>query len=416
MTLIALYTVFFGCWALENYRKCGFNLSVFLIMLYCLGSICCLCIAGFYPEYIKFPERITFGSVASHILLLWLFMYPLIKYGNTFDLDDFDIDVSRLDAFAWCVAIPAVLSMIASSFDVAQIFLYSDFLAARKAFLAGDISNIYMDKYGAFGYVLSLGPQLSWIATFLFYYYYFYLDRRDLLTWLLLASTLSIAVNNLAIAGRDGFVRWIFFMLAGFILMRRYIDFRAHRKTFIIIGLVLTAVLVGFTAITLDRFEKSQYGAFFSLLRYGGEQFFLYSYGYERFFDAGYDTVASLFPSITREEVDMYFLNKRVKADFFLNTFPTFVGTFVRRVGFFNTVALAVGAFIFFFLSFWKRGPLSRITLTRAVAYLFYYEFMLLGFFYYMHGGRFTQYTIMFYLLLAFCFSHFTFRSNRYRV
>lgn len=415
MALLSLYVIFFGIWGLENYRRHGFNMSVYLITLYFIGSVCCMCIMGFYPSYIEHPDRISFGSVASHILFLWLFMYPLVRYGNTIDLDQVEIAKPRMDAFAWCVAVPAVLSVIASSMDVGQIFLYGNLLDARKAFMAGDISNLYVQKYGAFGYLLMLGTQVSMLATFLFFYYYFYLKRRDMLTLLLFVSTLGIVTNNLAIAGREGLVRWILCMLGAGVMMRGHISWRENRRMFAIGGTVGIVIFALFLAISIDRFNDSDNGVFFSFLRYGGEQFFLYSYGYERFFDSGYDTVGGLFPIISQEQVDMYFVNRQVRADFFLNTFPTFVGTFVKRVGFFNTLALSIGAFLFFFLSFWKRAPWSKITLTKLTAYLFYYEFVLLGFFYYLHGGRITQFCIILYILLAFCLSRFTLKSNEIR-
>lgn len=417
MQFLALYVIFFGVWLFFNFKKYRWNLPNMVLALYLSGSICCLCIALFYPLYIQHPDRITFASVMSHILFLFLFMYPLVRYGNELDIDDFHPDIPRLDFFSWCVAVPAVIAMLVSAVDVAQIFLYRDFLAARNAFEAGELSNLYPERFGAAGYLMSLGPQVSFICAVLFCYYFFVLKRRGLITWLLLLGTLAIVTNNLAIAGREGIVRWFLFMAAGMIIVRKHLDISEHRRLIGFVTLAGGAILIFFIGITLDRFDvryKSKgYGPFFSLLRYGGEQFFLFSYGYQRFFENGYDTVGALFPSVTREVTNMYRLNERVRADFFLNTFSTFVGSFMNRVGFFNTLALALGGFFFFFMSFWKRLPGSLITLTRLVGYTYYYEFVLLGFFYYMHGGAFTQYSFILYLILAYCLSNFTLKSNK---
>lgn len=412
---ILLYVIFFACWSWLIYKKHGLNISTFIVLLYLLGAINCFCIYEFYPDYIRHPERITLQSVCSHILLLWLFIYPLARFGNTLYVDKLNLNQTVLDRFSWCVIIPSISSIAVSCFDIGAIFAYGNFKDARMAAISGEYSNLYVFRYGFIGYIMAFGPQLSFIATFLTFYYKFYLNKKGLTTNLLLISSLSIVINNLAIAGREGFIRWLLFCIVCGIFMKHYIKIKQHKKLFFILFSFAIVIIVFFTLITIDRFDDRDMGPFFSILRYSGEQFYLFSYNYYFFFDEGYGSVAQIFPVITQEQMQAYNQNALVHVDYFLNTFSTFVGTFVKLIGFYKTLILSCLSFIFLFFCFWKAKSVQSIALTKTIAFLFYYEIILLGFFYFLHFGRITQGTIAIYILLAAIISSYSKqRRNRF--
>lgn len=394
--------MFFGCWSFFNYHKNGFNISVLILLLYFLGTLCCLSIFLFYPNEIKYPERISVISVMSHIILLWLFLYPLVKYGNYFLPERLNIGKSRLSIFLWCIIVPSLSAMIISIFDIVRIFSYGNLLEARMAFVNGDLSTEYVSRFGVVGYMMSFGPVISFLALFFFFYRKFYCKEKGVMVWLLFLSSFCIVAYNLAIAGREGFVRWFFYCIFCVCFFRKYISYKQNKTLFNIIGIFGGMLLIIFSMITADRFEDSNNGPFYSLISYCGQQFYYYSYAYDRFFNDGYGSLGELFPIVSNTRADAMNLNSFVNADYYLNTFSTFVGSFLKEAGFMNTLLLALFAFLFSYFAFWRKQRYANYSLTRIVAYLFYYEVVLLGFFYFIHYLKFTQITIVFFIVLSF--------------
>lgn len=402
---LSLYVIFFSIWFFLIYRKNGLNISSYIVGIYLFGMVCGILYVYCYP-IVEHPERITIASVSSHILFLWLFLYPLVRYGNTLRPDHIKISRIALDIFSWFIIVPSLLSIIISLGDIGAVLSFGNLLDARNAFITGDISNLYISRFGALGYFIAIGPQLSFIALFLTFYRIFYLKNNSLTTKLLMLSSLGIVINNLAIAGREGIIRWILF--AGFCLVffKEYIDFRKHKKLFLSLSVVLVGILAFFMMISIDRFENSEYGVFASFLRYGGEQYYLYSYNFHFFADKGLQSIGQMFPLFSGKSLDIYDQNKLIVVDYFLNTFSTFVGSFIKQTGLFNTFIVSICAFLLFFLVFWKSKRISTPTLSKTVAFLFCYEIVLLGFFYYLHGTRMTQFSIILYIVIAFVCSH----------
>lgn len=402
---ICLYLIFFGSWILINYRKNGFNISALILLLYFFGASCCLSIFLFYSDEIKYPERISIISVISHITLLWLFLYPLVKNGNYFSPEKLKIGKRQLSIFSWCIIVPSLSAMSVSILDIVKIFAFGNLLEARMAFVNGDLSTEYVSRFGAIGYILSLGPVISFLGLFFFFYDKFYCKEKGVTAWLLFLSSFCIVAYNLAIAGREGFVRWFFYCIFCVVFFRKYINYQQNRILFNLIGCFGGILLVIFSMITADRFEDSSNGPFYSMISYCGQQFYYYSYAYERFFEDGYGSLGELFPIISNTRADAMDINSFVNADYYLNTFSTFVGSFLKEAGFMNTFLLSLFTFIFSSLFFWRRKKYANYSLLRLVAYLFYYEVMLLGFFYFIHYLKFTQITIVFFIMLSFIVS-----------
>lgn len=400
--IIFLYVIFFGLWTFQNYKQFGFNLSVFIIGLYLLGSINGFFIYLFYPLEIKYPERITLLSVSSHILLLWLFMYPLVRFGNRLHISNLIVKQDKLLKYIWFIILPSLLCIIASSRDIFRVFAYGDLSAAREAYVSGDISSQYVKNFGIIGYIMCLGPTISFLALFFFCYFKFVLKKKGLVTNLLFISSFGIVINNLAIAGREGFIRWLFYSIACYIFFKDYISVKQYKKLFVCVGLFIGAILIIFASITIARFEDSTNGPLYSIISYSGQQFYYYSYGFDRFANQGYGSIGNLFPIITNQRADAFNINEFVNADFYLNTFSTFVGSFVKEGGYEDTLMLAIGSFVFLVLSFWIKKDNFKFHLSILISYLFYYEIIMIGFFYFIHYLRFTQITIIFYIVLAF--------------
>lgn len=408
IVMVLLYIFYFSVWLFREKKKYGYTVSFYLIALYFFSSISGGILFLFYPETIKYPERVTLLSVSSHLLLLTLFLYPVIRFGNHLRIENLHVKRERLDQYAWCVVIASMLSMVASVPNIIRVFSFGNLREARTEVIYGDFTFSFVEQYGVIGYFLSLGMFISFVALILFFYYFFYLRTKGKLPIFLFVSSFATVVVNLAGAGREGFIRWFFCLFFAFFLFRRtvisYIRKNRHNKkiwfSLIVFGSVLIYI---FSSITSDRFESTEEGVFYSLLRYFGEQYYIYSYHFNRFAHAvENENILSLFPILSphAEQISRVNLNERISADYFLNTFPTFAGSIMRRIGIYNSLLLAFISF--FFMSKWFKRRFERsYSLSRFVTYLFIYEVFMMGVFYNMYSGRITQFSILFFIILA---------------
>ncbi len=404
--MIIIYILFFSFWLRFIYKKYGFNISAFLVSLYLTGSVLCSAIMIFYPDYIEHYDRITIASVSTHIIILFLMMYPIISYGNSIKIENLRISKQSLKIFSWFIVICAISCITISMIDIGKIMLYGDFRQAREAYMLGELdTDGPVKRFGAIGYFAAMGKLISFIATFLFFYWKFYLRNNSILTMLLFICSFTVAIDNLTIAGRDGIVRCILFYIANYTLFKKYINIKRHKGFAFSILLFVMAGGIFFSAISSDRFKKSERGVFFSLIRYGGEQFYLFSYNYQRFFNDGMDPIETMFPLIYGDQYVAHDLNKRARADYYLNTFSTVAGSFVRRIGVINTILIVSLGFITLTTIFSRKHKFTpKIGLARMTAFLILYEVLLLGFFYYMHYSKRLQ----LYLIFCVIFAYFT--------
>lgn len=406
--IVWLYIVFFGYWVLRTYRNYGINLSFYILAIYLFSGVCCVALFTFYPDSIRYPYRVTALPIVLMCCLLWLCLYPLVRFGNSLSVEAITVEQKQLDRFAWCVIVPALASMLVSATMLAAVFKYGNFFKARMAFEEGHLENAVTEKLGLFGYFVSLGPSLSMVALILAFYYFFYLRRTGIITVLLFVASLCIVVNNLAIAGREGMVRWGIFIVMASVLFRKYMTYHEHKKFWLTVGIVAVVIIGLFAWITIDRFTErpNDRGPLYSMLYYIGEQPYYFAYGYERFGDQPMTgTIGSLFPIVSGHQFDIFKLNSRYYADYFLNTFPTIVGDFVNHAGTGKALLVCLCIWVAGMFGFWKLRPNQPLKLGKLVAFLFYYEVMLLGVFYFLHYPRFTQFTLIFYVGLAWMFA-----------
>lgn len=413
MELIWIYIIYFGLWLYVIHRKAGVNISFYLIGVYLLSMICCEILFVVWPETIRYPQRVTFTSVTFHILLLVLVLLPLTRFGNTLSIDRVTINRRTLAIFSWAVVLPALGAIVVSLGDIGAVLGYTDMGDARSAFMEGDVSNLYIERFGFWGYVMSLGTATSFLAVVLGFYYLFVLKKRGLLTILLFVASFSLVINNLAIAGREGVVRWVLFFVFSCVLFRHHLSFKGHKIFWFLVVGGASVIITAFLIISQDRFGHEGEGVIYSFFYYIGEQYYYFAYGLDRFGATGMsDSMLSPFQLFQEGKMEAYFLNEKYYADYYLNTFPTFVGTFLIKMGAFKALVLCVILFVVLYLVFWKIPRGRSITFTKFVGYLMCYEIALAGVFYFLHGARITEFAMIMYLLLAYVLGQLEPRRN----
>lgn len=403
-----LYISFFSVWLYRTYKRYGFNASCFILSLYDVGSINCFLMSVIYPDYIAFPERITITSVSTHIFLIWLLMYPLIRYINSFKIENFICTEWIIKILSYLIIFSSFISLILSFKDIGRIFSFGNLLAARESSQEGDFTGNLVLNYGIIGYFASFCLPLSFLAVFLSFYLKFCIRKFSTLSKLLLISSLSYPINQLVGVGRDGIVFWIFFIVFTMILMKRFIDFKKYRSFIIGCSIFICGALIMLSLISKDRFEDSQYGVFHSLLRYGGEQFYLFSYDYKRFQDEGYSNIPELFELFSGQSANMSYLNQYIKADYFLNTFSTFAGSIIKRIGYHDTLKIFLCGFLIFMLIFKPERKNNIEYPAKTFGMILYSDIIIKGFFYFFHYARFIQFAFLFVIVFAYLGYKFT--------
>lgn len=379
-------------------KKRTFDVAYYINVVYLVCVICFVIIYYFYPKSILHIDRISFGSVLSHLFLLSLFIGPFITHSQKIVFSGFCISDKMFTIFSWCIIIPSILAMLVSVYDVVDIIAFGNYEQAREAYLNGEIDGGYIRRYGLLGYILSFGPQTCFIAVTMFFYSYFY-KRRKKLGFLLFIASFALVIQNLSIAGREGFVRWMLYFGFNAILFKNYLSYSSNKafwKLLIVSGGLMLAV---FSSITLDRFEESTYGPFYSIISYAGQPFYNFSYNYHAFWDKN---TSGFFSIITLIGGNEELSNAERFADFSMNTFPTFVGSFMFRIGLYRTALLGLLWFLFLNILF---GRNRHFSFTVFITYITLCDVILIGVLYYIHYPRFTQITMVTYIMLAYILS-----------
>ena len=401
--MIILYSLFFGLWLLFLYKKSGVSVALLLILIYFFSSVCCVWIISAYPDEVE-TDRITFASVAFHIVVLFLFLQPITRFGKKFNVNFLRIKeckTTRIFFYALCV--PGILAVLFSFYDVLHVFSMGNMLDARNDFLSGELGSFYVSRYGILGYIPSLGLTLSFVNLFFFFYRYFLQNKKDILSLLLFAASFAIVFNNLAIAGREGLLRWCFYFVFCLVAFKTYLSWKRYKSFWITIIAFVVCVLAIFYIISADRFGDRDHGTLYAILNYYGQPFYYFSYHFQRFAagDGGGFGMSSLFPFFTfSDNAQIYDLDDIIYADYRLNTFSTFAGTFLFRTGALTTFSMALVFFIAanLILRIKRNGV---IYVSMFLLFIFLYEVVMLGVFYFLYSAVFTQFTMVLYYFIA---------------
>lgn len=401
--MIWIYIIIFGLWFTSIYIKHGYNISAFLLSLYLCGMISCEILFIYFPETIKYPQRISVLSILIHIVCMGFLLLPIIRFGNIIKIENIVIPLKTLDKYIVFIIIPSIISMAISISMIIILLQFPDMHAARQQFLDGSLEGSFVQKLGPIGYIVSLGKCCSSIALVLGFYRTFYLNKKNLISYLILISSLCYPLFTLSFAGRDGILRWMLLFIFCIILFKDYLSIKKNSKIWGIVGIVGCLGIFMLAKITNDRFNNTE-GVTYSILRYIGEPYYIFSYGLERFGeDPMKDSIFAPFPIITQEKPDTTNLNDKYSADYYLNTFSTIVGGILMRIGVYKTIVLFAIVFFLLFPLYGKYNIPVSISLTKFIGFIIYYEVCLTGVFYYMYNDRFLQLAIIFYILLAYC-------------
>lgn len=395
--LLFIYVIFFGV-LLYGYSKRNINPASFLISLYLFSSIASIMLLSGYDSFNV--NRIRIEAILYHILVLFLFLFPILKFADFRIINVVFLPIREMLYLAWFIIVFSFFSIGTACTKLFNVISVGDFGVARTMHNAGEFAQNGVSFYELIG---GIGVYFVLFSIVLFFYFYVFHPQRKILSVLLLISSTSFIFQNLAVAGRDAIVRWLFSMIFSYLIFRPYIPKKKKKIINYILIVISIPIILFFYLITVDRFDGRDNPILFYVILYLGQSFIYFSYGYDLFYEPtfhGRKVFAFLFPQ--NEQIGSTNLNEIVYADYYLNTFSTFVGSIYNDIGNIYTLILGIGFFIFALFIFRNKNRISFLTL---VLYLFFYEIMMLGVFYYMHGYKSAIKSFLLFFFVVFLLS-----------
>lgn len=377
MISVVIYILFWGIWFFVNSKKHGINSSSVLIGLYFASSICLLVLVLYHPEYNS--NKVYFGATIYHLMLYLLFLTPIVKHGNRLDVDKLHIPDLLFKRVSYALIIIGTLTIILSISGIKNVLSFDSFEGARQNAIWGDDNKTFY-SYGLIGYVATIGMNTPMFAIFLAFYRLFKDRKTDIIFYLLIVTSLSGPFMNLTIAGRDGLVRWIMFLICNIAIYKKYISFKTIPFFLKLISLLVVGfICTFFILITYSRFGEGE-DAFMSIVDYLGMSSYYFSEIYKHVganYLFGFNTIFPIIPGgLNSLEIAKLGLN------FSTSAFHTFIGSFVLYVGTFWTFIMAV----VFNLIYNYSHRLNRFRLSNYFSHLIFYQVVYVGVFYFVYA------------------------------
>lgn len=376
--MLFLYLIFFSILFLYNYRKHGFTPSSFLLAIYLTASVMSLILMYYFQTFDD--KKISFAAVSFHIVCLYLFLSPIIYFGN---IDIKTIIFPPYSILKYLIGLIVILSFISIAVSWQKMKIAFSFNELKEARRLHNLRELYDDDRNIFTYLGTIGQHLSIFAMLFFFHFVVTYPQKKIIQMFLFLSSFAVVFANLAIVGRDGIVRWVFFMIFCFSLFRNSISQRVKSYIYRLFLIGAIPAIYVFSLITDSRFSDRNQGILYFICSYIGQPFLYFSYNFNAFMlgtSGGRMNFPIFFPK--SERVLMNNLNDTFYADYNLNTFPTFVGSFYIDLGLLKTLLLAIAFYLFFTLYFRIKKP--KASFPKLIAFSALYQIVLLGVFYYM--------------------------------
>lgn len=350
-------------------------------------------------------NNISYEAIFIHILLLYLFLFPIIRTGNKLNISNLEISDRIFLQVSIFLIICGGLGILLSIRDILTVLSYDTIEVARQTILADGGLGLY--KYGILGYVGTIGMISPPFALFLAFYRLFIRKKPDFILYLLLFTSLSGICINLTIAGRDGIVRWIMFLISTFVIYKPYITLKLIPKFILLITIIVIIFIITiFAVVTISRFGEGE-SALLSLVSYFGQSFYYFSSLYDGVGNKSLFGFASIFPIIPGGKSSLEVAMLTNNFSFRTDVFSTFIGSFVLYVGVIRTFLLAV-AFDILYLYF---NTKCNNRLHSFFSFLIFFQVVYIGIFYFVFNMLAWQ--MSFIIIYLFSKYRIAFKSHR---
>lgn len=334
--MIALPFFVFGIWALSLYRKKGFSVGLYAILLYfitALGSI----LIDINDFYTYSCPKLELGIIAPivYCILMCFCLAPLTKLKRI----EFR-KVKRLKGLTSLLILYLFVFIVVLMVSFTRIneILFQESLAdVRNELYIDEAVSFYNHLDGWPRYVCAICATIapsSLIMCFFFVYSIAYLDHKPWYNIAILVSSLTPILISINVADRSQIVYWVLVFFLSISFFYKDLSPKAIR-TIGVIGLFFGILLaIYFFMVTISRFEERDGGTNGGIIAYLGQNYINFC-NYLNHVTPGFNL------SVAMPVTDKYIFHTThipqttTVTGFELNGFRTFLGHFYGGLGFF---------------------------------------------------------------------------------
>lgn len=308
--------------------KCRSKSVSYLLLLCYIGSaFMAIVIYHFFPEYDKLYNMATLYFIICNLI----FISPFIKAGNRKSRDY--ILPNKL--ISYLAKFLLVFGLISLFYTIPKLLtvqaLVNNLSDIRSAYYQGDVDILapssFLDVLANWAlYIMYLAPFCS---------VYYYSQGNNRFSALLFIASMSYPLHWLLIGEREATLVFLMNYIFSFVFFSDSIE-KAKMKKIIKLGLIaISPFIIFLIGMTVSRFGERDSGVWGSLLSYGGEQPFNFSY-FLNDIDIQRQKLGGVvcFPQFFPNSDFTGDLNDYITSDQYLNVFAGAPGSFVLDFGY----------------------------------------------------------------------------------
>ena len=350
------------------YKQFGVTPSLLIVATFLFSTI----VGLFYNLVIDKHERYDYSyfSMIYYAATLFIFLIPLIKHNGVSSSFHFPPRIIRY------ISNLLIVFGILSLYSSAKNFSFAD--------LAGNWSDVRAEYYLSWGDTKIGATLLERIQSnvthilFLCLPLAFYnLSKKNMIyTYLLIIASITTLLESLQNAERQNLILWFANLLMSYLMFRNMLDEKIRHR-FNIFMIASVVIIISFVvAISISRFGEGD-ELVVSLFNYSGAQPYNAAYFLENLSDQALWGKLN-FPYVIGDGM-IFSINDHIKANVFLNSFSSIVGSFYKDFGYYTIIFVSL-----FVLLFDKLLSLSKKkeSFLYLYIYCFYFSLMFVGVFY----------------------------------
>jgi hypothetical protein len=364
------------------------------ILLFYLGSMLTAFFLWNFTSDFTLYHGLSFTAILYHSVVLMFMLYPMRYY-------DVKLDPSNLYSIPYSKIAPFIFFLIGiSSISIyTSILIIKDYsldniLEIRNAIMIEGEGRELKPSGSLLSHITQMASEYSFITLLLAFYSVIKYPQKKLIIILLFLSSSAYLFYNLEIGGREAFVRYGIDLIIFYFIFRNSLKLSLRRKIRNSILFMFIIILLAAISVSLARFGNNQ-KLVFGTLGYYGQGFILFSDVFQEFSIDGLTNGKRIFGAFfSNSPISSFNLNQQFSTNIALNSFSTFVGSFVGDLG-------AIKAIIPYTLFFYFCILVNKVD-SRSIFFYIYVlwivRFFIGGIFYWIDD--FSMLSRIFYILI----------------
>jgi len=281
--MIVLPFVLFFIWFVVVFKKQGFTVGSYILLLYCVISLCSI-VVDWFDYYDASCTKLPLGVHAPllYCILISFCVYPFtrihfqnIKVLQGRSLQFFDIVVYfyfTIFLIVLLVSFEKINELLMTDNEL----LMSNLVVIRGELYSGTAESFYNHLTGFPRYVSAICNILSpssFVMILFFMYSMAFLHKPALFNIIALCGSFTPLLVSINIVDRSQFLYWLLLLGLSFSLFYKFFSKKAKTGLIIHLSVVIGAILLFFSVVTIARFGERENGLLGGLFLYAGQSY-----------------------------------------------------------------------------------------------------------------------------------------------